>query len=309
VAGKVARRALGPVGDRLSPPGPGARREFNHTHTLLNPSHVDGRQLEVEFWWRRPAASADDDAEIYLRFEPAARRYLHSMVPCDWELVVATTLGRDDVYLVIEREPFDRDDEPHEQYVLRADIPGTVRTVGDAALDACEAELREAASRERRPAKEVLGTHLGPCHTAGTVPWLDAILSVSATRRGLAVGRHSVPAGTEAPVVELSDVWGDLVVTLAHPGGPEVQPYRLCDTFTHQGVACAVLAPWPRGDGPKHVVALAPSAIRCLDTATFDEAALAHLGTQTRYLRVGPHPSLGERRPDPELVQVLRPPR
>jgi hypothetical protein len=203
----MARRPLGPLGVRLSPPGPGARREFNHTHTLLNPSHVDGRQLEVEFWWRRSASSEGDEGEIYLRFEPAARRYLPSVAPCDWELVVATTLGRDEVYLVIEREPFDWDDEPHEQYVLRGDIPGTVRTVGEAALDACEAELREAASRERRPAEEVLGGHLGPCYAAGTVPWLDAILRASGTKRGLAVGSHSVSAGAMVSAVELSDVW------------------------------------------------------------------------------------------------------
>ena len=116
-------------------------------------------------------------------------------------------------------------------------------------------------------------------------------------------------AGTEVPVVELCDVWGDLVLTLALAGSPQAQPYRLCDTFTHRGAAWAVLAPWPRDHGPKRVVGLAQSAVRCLDTATFDEVVLAHLAAQPSYRGTGPRPSLGEERPDPTLVQVLRPPR
>ena len=62
----------------------------------------------------------------------------------------------------------------------------------------------------------MLGEHLGPCHIAGTVPWLDAILRSSGTKRGLAVRLRMVAAGTEVPVAELADVWGDPVVTLAH---------------------------------------------------------------------------------------------
>jgi hypothetical protein len=261
----------------------------HNPHSLLDLNNPPGG-VQV-----RPRWAWQDRGRVLLRLGPG--------LP-DLEVVWAGALDGETAYFVLEQEPFDLDDERWVQYVVRADIPGAVRTLDAGALSSVERALREAARAAPEVDVALVERQFGPIVERGSDVWYRACLADLRLVPGLHVMNYTVSPSTVVPTRALAQVNHHLVVTLVSPGHPGCsEEYRVVDCIDEpvrdgpaegflqgppgaHGQPHVALRPRdPRGNDPSsggvYLVEARPGAIAVLDGEAFQRPARALVDRRT----------------------------